>query len=126
VRGEAHPNLDKLHDNSPLLILLKYINRFYETIIENLINPPELGPSFFLPRSHASHLGAVRLVLSGQLPESYMLLRGCLENALYGFYISGRPGIFEIWLRRHDDEQSKDRVKNQFQIGKDIEILGVS
>ncbi len=36
-----------------------------------------------------------------------MVLRGCMENAL-GFYVSRNAGSREIWLRRHDDEKSKE------------------
>ena len=45
-----------------------------------------------------------------------MVLRGCLESALYGLSLSRNPSRQEIWLRRHDDEKSKEKVKKEFRI----------
>lgn len=93
---------------------LNEIHVTYRKIIDNLINSPEWFASFFLMRAHASYIGGVRLSLSGQVPEAYIVFRGCLENSLYGLYVSRRPNTQEIWLRRHDDESSKRRCKNEF------------
>ena len=46
-----------------------------------------------------------------------MVLRGCLESALYGLYMAGDTNRQEIWLRRHDDVASRNRVKGEFTIG---------
>ncbi len=43
-----------------------------------------------------------------------MVLRGCLENSLYGLHISNNPDTREIWLCRHDDEGGKKKCKNEF------------
>jgi len=93
---------------------LKEIHLIYQEIVNNLINTPEWFASFFLMRSHASYLGGVQLSFSGQIPEAYMVLRGCLENSLYGLYVSRNPDAQEIWLRRHDDESSKKNCRNEF------------
>jgi hypothetical protein len=69
-------------------------------------------------------LGAVRLALSGQVPEAFMVLRGCLENALYGFYVTRKSLSQEIWLRRHDDEESKKKVRREFKISNLLKLLG--
>jgi hypothetical protein len=52
-----------------------------------------------------------------------MVLRGCLENALYGFFLHEHPTLAEVWLARHDDESSKKRVKQQFKIGRMLDVL---
>jgi len=39
-----------------------------------------------------------------------------LENALYGLFVAFDTTRQEIWLRRHDDEASRKRVKNEFTI----------
>jgi hypothetical protein len=71
---------------------------------------------FFLIRAHSSFRAALRLCLSGQIPETFMVLRGCLESALYGLYVAGNTDRQEIWLRRHDSEASRRRVQNEFAI----------
>lgn len=99
------------------------IDAFYRRFIENLNHTREWFAAFFVLRAHSSFLGACRLTVSGQIPESYMVLRGCLENALYGFHIATRPELREIWLRRHDDEASMRAVKQEFRIGTIFERL---
>jgi len=93
---------------------IKKIHLNYQKIIDNLINTPDWFPSFFLMRSHASYLGAVQLSLSGQIPETYMVLRGCLENSLYGLYVTKNPDTQEIWLKRDENDESKKKCRNEF------------
>ena len=54
--------------------------------------------------------------MSGQAAETYASLRLCLENGLYGLYLSQHPGSRETWLRRHDSDQAKQRVRSEFTI----------
>ena len=76
----------------------------------------------FLSRSHASWAAAVRLASAGQLPESYMLLRGCLENAMTGLFVSdksqstGTATRAETFLRRDEDEETKRKMKKEFHL----------
>lgn len=102
---------------------LKNINDIYWKVIDNLLNTPEWFASFFLLKAHSSYLGGVRLSVSGQCAETYMLLRGCLEAALYGLYLSRNEKSQEVWLRRHDDEKSLKRVREEFAIGKLLRFL---
>jgi hypothetical protein len=98
--------------------LLENIHDVYKYITDNLINTPEWFASFFLLRSDSAYLGGVRLAISGQCAETYMVLRGCIEAALYGLYLSRNEASRETWLNRRNDEESLKRVKNEFQIGK--------
>ncbi len=95
---------------------------------KHLDNTVDLISGLFLMKARASFLGASRLVMSGQLPEAYMLLRSCLENALYGFKIWKCPESAEVWLRRHDDdehdEKSKWLCREVFSHGSLIRLLG--
>lgn len=89
----------------------------YRKAIEGLNNSHEWFSGFFLLRAHSNYLGACRLCWSAQIPETYALLRSCLENALYGLYLAKHPELRETWLRRHDDEASKQKVRNEFKVG---------
>jgi hypothetical protein len=93
---------------------LRDINTLYADLIHNLINTPDWFSAFFLLRAHASYLGAVRLATSGQAGETYMVIRGCLENALYGLYFHRNPNSIETWLSRTDSSKAKKRVRNEF------------
>jgi hypothetical protein len=105
--GNLRPEYNRLRD----------IHIFYRDLVENLNNSLDWFSTFFVLRAHASYLGGVRFALSGQVFETYMVLRGCLENALYGFYFHRNPASQETWLRRSDDKKSKDRVRSEFTIG---------
>lgn len=99
------------------------IDAIYRRLINNLDNTRDWFAAFFVLRAHSSFLAASRLAVSGQIPEAYMVLRGTIENAFYGFYIAAQPKLRETWLRRHDDAASMRKVKQVFQIGKILEQL---
>ena len=98
--------------------VLAEIDELYRKMVENLGQSPELVAGLFLIRTHSSFRGGVRLCLSGQVAEAYMVLRGCLESALYGLYTSGDTNRQEIWVRRHDDDAARQRVRSEFTIRK--------
>jgi hypothetical protein len=105
---------------------LRDIDRLFVKAGENLHGlqgNADLLPAAFLLLAHSSYRGACRLVLSGQLPEAYMVLRGCLEDSLYGLFLHAYPEKAETWLRRSDDEASKKKVKAEFQIGPILTLL---
>jgi hypothetical protein len=111
-----HNILATFNNLKPEYNLLRDINAAFHNISENLLNIESLLPAFFLFRAHSSYLGSLRLSLSGQVPEAYMVLRGCLENSLYALHIYKMSDTAEIWLRRHDDEISLKRCKECFRI----------
>jgi hypothetical protein len=79
--------------------------------------------SFFLVRSHSAYLAGVRLALSGQVPEAYMVLRGSIESALYGFYVARKPSVCEVWLRRDEDDAAKKKVIREFKVSNLFQVL---
>ena len=140
MRGEEPPrwgdaSLSKFIENAiqnsfatfsnlrPQCVLLPEIDKVFRSVQENLNHTKEWFPAIFLLRAHSAYLGGARLSLSGQVPEAYMVLRGCLENSLYGLYLSHSPASQETWLRRHDDEKSKKQVRNEFAISSLMRFL---
>lgn len=86
-------------------------------------------PAFFLFRAHSTFRAAVRSVTSGQVPETYPLLRSALEWALYAAHVHGEDRRSEVWLRRHDgeapdgsstpeSENSRRAVRNEFLVSR--------
>jgi hypothetical protein len=96
--------------------LLRSINDCFIKLRDNLNHSPDWFSAFFFLRCHSAYLGASRLAMSGQAPEAFMLLRGCIESALYGHYLSRHQELQEVWLRRHDSEDNMKRVKQEFRI----------
>lgn len=66
------------------------------------ISPLPVVPLLLL-RAHASFVSASHLVMCGQLPEAYMVLRACIETSLYAHHISLHPGDEKIWLERDNN-----------------------
>ena len=103
--------------------ILEEINSIFEVLRNNAIPDYDSLKPWFLFDSHSSFLCATRLAMSGHFSETFMVLRGCLERALYGFYIHHNKDLNLTWLKRHNDEESKKIVKKEFQIGKLITLL---
>jgi hypothetical protein len=99
------------------------IDSAYRELIDNLNNSADWFAAFFVLRAHSNYLAAIRFSISGQIPETYSVLRSCLENGLYGFYLSRNPGSQETWLRRHNSEDHKQKVRDEFKVGAFLKIL---
>ena len=99
------------------------IDSAYRKLIDSLHNSQDWFAAFFLLRAHSNYLTAVRLSASGQLPETYTVLRSCLENGLYGLYLSKNPSSRETWLRRHDTDAHKQKVRDEFKIATLLKLL---
>jgi hypothetical protein len=85
----------------------------------------ELLLPLFASRCHSTYLGAARLITSGQVVETYMLLRGCIENALYAHFIQTDPTLdnelperMSTWIAREDSEESRKACRNMFSYSK--------
>lgn len=89
----------------------------YRKAVDGLNHSKDWFAGFFLLRAHSNFLAACRLCWSGQIPETYAVLRSCLENALYGLYLARNPASQETWLCRHDSPEAKKKVRDEFKIG---------
>lgn len=107
---------------TPVIQAMFTINDLFNEIslIKNSPSKELLLP-LFVSRCHSTYLGAVRLITSGQVVETYMLLRGCIENALYAHFIQTDPTLerdlpdrITTWLKRNDDEESKKACRNMY------------
>jgi len=116
IEDANHNTLATFVNLKPEFTHLEAINHAFKKITDNLKNPKVFIPALFLFRSHSSYLGAVRLAVSGQIPETYMVLRGCLENSFYALHIDRVPGNGEVWINRNNDLQSLQQCKNNFRI----------
>ena len=113
ARGNEYATFSNLKGEVNRLIDL---DTSYRKVIEGLNHSKEWFAGFFVLRTHSNFLAACRMGWSGQIPECYALLRSCLENALYGLYLARNPKSRETWLRRHDSDAHKKKVKDEFKI----------
>ena len=78
-------------------------------------------PRFLMVRAHSSFLAGIRLAMSGQVPESFPILRSVVEYAWYALHIAKDPDGTErskIWLRRDDDAEAQKRCTLEFIVKK--------
>lgn len=75
-------------------------------------------------RAYSCFFGAVRLSCSGQITDTWVLLRACIENSLYAFYIADNSENAMVWAERHNSESHKKNCRNVFAIGNVWKALG--
>src|SRR5436305_11627351 len=97
---------------------LQRIDAAFDKFSNNLLNPPNFYEPFLFIRAHSSFRGAIRLSTSGQLPEGYSLLRGCLENAVYAFYFDKVPKSIQTWINRDESKAGKSKARNELTWGR--------
>jgi hypothetical protein len=93
--------------------------RHVEAAVEKDTRQEFLVSRFLIVRTHSSFLAAIRLAMSGQIPESYAILRVGIEQAWYALHITKDPHPPEratVWLSRNDDETSKSKCKIEFSV----------
>ncbi len=98
------------------------LDAWFRKAIDGLNHSNDWFSGFFMFRAHSNFLAACRMTWSGQLPECYAILRSCLENALYGLYLARNPNSRETWMRRHDSDAHRRKVKEEFKIGAMFEL----
>jgi hypothetical protein len=89
-------------------------------ITENLTHPKNLVAAVLLVRSHAVYRAACGTAMGTQLPETFVLLRSCLEYAAYGLHVNANPQLAETWVRHHDDAAALRAMKKAF-LGVEVE-----
>ena len=109
----------------PIVQMLIRINDLFFEANKIKCHPiQEILLPLFLGRAHSAYLGAVRLSTSGQVVETYMVARGCLENALYSLFIQDDPTInkeipdrVKIWMDRAESESAGRKCRKTFASG---------
>lgn len=120
--NELAAYFDKMRQNQlatfdierPLFGLLTEIEAMYRRAIESIDHAEKGLFAVFLIRAHGSYLAACSLASACHVPETYALLRLTLESAMYGLFVSKDSERFKLWLKRHDDEQARKKVRKLF------------
>lgn len=96
----------------------------YTRLIYGLDETDASSNNLFLLAAHAAYLSGTQLACGGQLPPCYMVLRGCLENALYASFFHSHPNKKHVWERRHDSPENARQVRDEFRIGQMLSEFG--
>ena len=114
IDSAQHNELATFDNNKKAYQTLKDVDGIYHGMSESLANTKSLIPSLLLLRSHSAYRGASRLTLSGQIPESFVLARSCLEYALYALHIEKNEKLSDIWMNRHKDSDGLKACRKSF------------
>lgn len=93
---------------------LRWIDEGFLRFIKDWTDPETPTTVTLVPRAHSAFRAATQLTLSGQIPEAYMVMRGCLEYALYANHMAMEPGAFETWRRRDENAASRKKCVREF------------
>lgn len=104
----------------PYQVLLRLHRNFLLLADGGLSNPTDFLGAALFQRSHSAYLAAARLVTGGQVPETFPLLRSCLEYAFYALHINRNIELGRTWLLRHQDADSLRAMKKSF---KHVEVM---
>jgi hypothetical protein len=69
-----------------------------------------------LVSGHAAFRAAAQFAMEGRTCEAMVLIRSCLEHAIYGIHFHRHPELIEIWAHRGDGEKERKAVKKAFQL----------
>jgi hypothetical protein len=127
---QAHTNnLAFFESDSAEAKLLITINQLYLDAIEALPDiaaeetDRDITKRLFLLMAHGLFLAAARTATSGQLSETYVLIRACVERGLYVHYLANTPEAYEAWWRRHDSEAAWKECRKQLQVSRMFDRL---
>ncbi len=104
--------------DNPAYPIISEIEDNFKTIVQNLINTNSVLEAVLLMRAHSAFLAGSMLAMGGQATESFMVFRGVLENALYALHIFNNEAAGDIWLNRHQDDESLINSRYYFSYGK--------
>ena len=100
--------------DKPLYDYLTYIDYYLLEVCNNLINLKNESIGMFLMRSHSGYRVACQLAMSGQVAESFPVLRTSLEYSLYALHIHKNPPAFKLWFMRNQNANSKKAMLKEF------------
>lgn len=116
----SYENLWATFANLEEFATLKEINKLFFLFNENLkfnadvCKDSDPFAAMFTAQAHCCYMAAAFLSTSGQLQPAYMVLRGSLEQSLYGFYFDRHFEMAKTWLERMDSEAAKRKVRKEF------------
>lgn len=107
VQQQTRPWFDRLRDTDAV----------YLAAIDALHGPtPNFFEGLMLVSAHAAFRGAAQFALEGRTCEAMVLLRSCLEYALYGVHLHRKPDLVAVWSVRGNGDKERKAVKKAFKV----------
>ena len=113
----AHQNRWATFANKPIAKRLIALDACFDKAEKGLINPQHKVAALLLLRTHASYRAGCEHAMAGQVVETFIMIRACLESAGYALHMAKTPGADIVWLNRHEDEASLKAARKLIEIG---------
>jgi hypothetical protein len=97
--------------------LTRRVNDCFSTAGKHLINPNPAAAGVLFLRSQYAYKTTVGMALAGQVVETFVMMRSCLEYAGYALVMFADPTLEDVFFARHVDDAGMKAHKNEFHIG---------
>ncbi|HEY9789649.1 MAG TPA: tetratricopeptide repeat protein [Candidatus Obscuribacterales bacterium] len=113
---DRHAHFVVMHESVKTFVAMNLNEKYPDVAVADLQPTDEDWlETYFFQQCHSSFLGAVRLAMTGQIPQAQMVLRGCLEASMYAYMVFRSPADKAVWLDRATDAE---KVKEQFSVNR--------
>jgi hypothetical protein len=112
--------LESLDEHPKFVLILDELDALFRGLVTEKSHSKHIAGSLLAMNSHAAFLAAVGSALRGQSPPTFMILRGCIESALYAFLVAMDKADGEAWFKRSQDPET---VRAKFTANRAIQKL---
>lgn len=102
---------------------LSRINEGFDRLTDHLYNSLPILPVLLYTRSHSAFLTATRLAVATQTVDVNPVLRSAVEYSATAMYFRHHPKIASLWLKRHESEKTRAKVRNELRIGQVLRFV---
>lgn len=93
------------------------IDRLLWELISGFRDPEHPIPLLFMFRAMSAYRVTCQNACAGQILETFVAARGCLEFAGYEIMILEKPDRATVWFDRHSGSKEHQGVKKEFTVG---------
>lgn len=94
--------------------ILRRIHGTFHQILEATEKEAKVGQVLLLMSAMMTWLASIREASTGHLSASMPLFRASLEAACYAYRIWEEVDLYDVWLNRHSDEESRKLCRKRF------------
>lgn len=93
---------------------LAKIDALFVKVCTHIINPKNITATNLFYRAHSAFRAACGAAMAGQVFESAVLGRACLEGAAYALRIHNHPKLAAVWWDRNQSAETKKAAISAF------------
>jgi hypothetical protein len=99
------------------------VNECLSVVGKNLVKPEPVMTGVLLLRCQYAYKAAAGMALAGQVVETFVMQRSCLEYAGYALAIFKNPSLQEVFMSRHVSVEGMKAQKDKFRISEVKKVI---